>query len=202
MAEILLSSEAFVKSVSNISDNVAGKFILPSLREAQEVNLRSILGDCLLAKLKELVKDKTIDDGGNEPYKDLIDKCQYYLAYQTIVEVAQKVTYKIGNFGVSKSTDENLYVADADELSRQQYYYQSKADAYCLDLQGWLYERKASFPELRDCDCARIKSNLYSAATSGIWLGGPRGKKLTKSGCSCSSTTTPPTPPVNQEMNL
>lgn len=183
MAEILLSSETFIKSVSNISDNVAGKYILPSLREAQEINLRSILGDCLLSKCKELVKDKAIGNEGNEPYKDLVDKCQYFLAYQTIVNVANVVTYKVGNFGVAKSTDENLYVADADELSRQQFYYQSKADAYCLDLQGWIYERRESFPELRECDCARIKSNLYSAASSGLWLGGPRGRRITKGGC-------------------
>ena len=35
MAEILLTSEAFVKSVTNVSDNLAGKYILPSIREAQ-----------------------------------------------------------------------------------------------------------------------------------------------------------------------
>ena len=36
MAEILLSSEAFIKSVNSVSDNLSGKYILPSLREAQE----------------------------------------------------------------------------------------------------------------------------------------------------------------------
>ena len=56
MAEILLSSEAFIKSVTNISDNVSGKYILTSLREAQDVGLRNILGDNLLEKLKALVK--------------------------------------------------------------------------------------------------------------------------------------------------
>ena len=51
MAEILLSSEAFVKSVTSASDNLSGKYILPSLREAQEIGLKGILGDPLLAKL-------------------------------------------------------------------------------------------------------------------------------------------------------
>ena len=45
MAEILLTSETFVKSVTNVSDNLAGKYILPSIREAQEQGLKSILGD-------------------------------------------------------------------------------------------------------------------------------------------------------------
>ena len=60
MAEILLSSEAFVKSVTSASDNLSGKYILPSLREAQEIGLRGILGDDLLAKLKDLIKNGTL----------------------------------------------------------------------------------------------------------------------------------------------
>lgn len=176
MAEILLSSEAFVKSVTSVSDNLSGKYILPSLREAQEINLKSILGDSLLSKLKSLVKGGKIEDSVNAHYKDLIDRCQYYLAYVTIVEVTNKTSFKIGNFGVTKSTDENLQVATQDEIAKMQYYYQTKADACCYDLQSWLIDNRTNFPELNDNDCRRIQSNLYSAATCGIFLGGARGK--------------------------
>lgn len=176
MAEILLSSEAFVKSVTSVSDNLSGKYILPSLREAQEIGLKSILGDSLLSKLKSLVKDGKIEDSVNVHYKDLIDRCQYYLAYVTIVEVTNKTSFKIGNFGVTKSTDENLQVATQDEVAKMQYYYQTKADAYCYDLQNWLIDNRTNFPELSDNDCKKIQSNLYSAASCGIFLGGVRGK--------------------------
>lgn len=177
MAEILLSSEAFVKSVSSISDNLAGKYVLPSLREAQEVSLKGILGDNLLTKLKSLVRDQTIATYADGAYKKLIDRCQYYLAYVTIVEVTNKVSYKIANFGVTKSTDENLQVATQDEIAKMQYYYQSKADACCLDLQNFLLENRKDYPELTECACNRIKSNLRSAASCGIFLGGARGKR-------------------------
>lgn len=180
MAEILLSSEAFVKSVSSISDNIQGKYILPSLREAQEQGLRSIIGDALLAKLKTLVSAGTIDNEGNEYYKELLDKSQYYLAYTTIVEVTTKVSYKIGNFGVSKSSDENMMNATQDEIAKLQYYYQSKADACCLGLQNYVLENRSEFPELTDNTCYKIKSNLYSAASCGIFLGGARGRYTKK----------------------
>jgi hypothetical protein len=176
MAEILLSSEKFIKEVTSVSDNLSGKYILPSLREAQEIGLKGILGDSLLSKLKTLVKNGQLEDSANAHYKDLIDRCQYYLAYATIVEVTNKTTFKVGNFGVAKSSDENMQVATQDEVAKMQYYYQSKADACCLDLQNWLMDNRASFPELNDCDCRRISSNLYSAATCGIFLGGARGK--------------------------
>ena len=176
MAEILLSSEKFVKSVTSVSDNIAGKYILPSLREAQEQGLKGILGDALLAKLKSLVADKEIDQESNAAYKVLLDHCQYYLAYTAIVEVTNKVSYKIGNFGVAKSTDENLQVASYDEIVKMQYYYQTKVDAYCLELQQWLLQNKESIPELTDCHCRKLSSNLHSAASCGVYLGGARGK--------------------------
>ena len=68
MAEILLSSEAFVKSVTSVSDNLSGKYILPSLREAQEIGLKGILGDSLLSKLKTLVKIGQLEDSANDHF--------------------------------------------------------------------------------------------------------------------------------------
>ena len=178
MAEILLSSEAFVKSVTSVSDNLSGKYILPSLREAQEVGLKGILGDDLLAKLKGLIKSGDLETESNGVYKTLVDHCQYYLAYMTIVEVTNKVSYKIGNFGVTKTLDENLQVATQDEIAKMQYYYQSKADACCLDLQNFLLDHRTDYPELTDCCCHRIESNLRSAASCGIFLGGARGRVM------------------------
>ena len=178
MAEILLSSEAFVKSVTSASDNLSGKYILPSLREAQEIGLRGILGDDLLDKLKDLRKAGTLDTESGGVYKTLVDRGQYYLAYMTIVEVTSKVSYKIVNFGVAKTQDENLQVASQDEIAKTQYYYQSKADACCLDLQNFLLEHRADYPELNECCCHKIESNLRSAASCGIFLGGGRGKIL------------------------
>ena len=177
MAEILLSSETFIKSVTNISDNVAGKYILSSLREAQEVSLKSIIGESLLEKLKTLVKDGKIDQEGNLDYKYLVNKCQYYLAYMTIVELIYKVSYKIGNAGLVKTSDENLQVATLDEMIAQKEYYQGKADFHCYELQNFILNRRSAFPEVDDCTCRKIHANLYSAATCGIFLGGARGKR-------------------------
>ena len=177
MAEILLSSETFIKSVTNRSDNVAGKYILSSLREAQEVSLKSIIGDALLEKLKSLVKDGLVDQHENIKYKYLINKCQYYLAYMTIVELIYKVSYKIGNAGLVKTTDENLQVASLDEMIAQKEYYQGKADFHCYELQNYILEDRTAFPEIDDCTCRKIHANLHSAASCGFFLGGARGKR-------------------------
>jgi hypothetical protein len=176
MAEFLLTSEKFVKEVSSISDNVAGKYIQPSIREAQEVWLKSIIGSTLLNYIKALGLAKTLDDPANVAYKELVDRAQYFLAYTAIVEMTNKVSYKIGNFGVTKTTDENLQVATQDEIAKMQYYYQSKADFCALELQQWILDNRTLFPELDDCTCRKIHSNLHSAASCGLWFGGARGK--------------------------
>ena len=176
MAEVLLTSETFVKTVSSISDNLAGKYLRPSIREAQEVNFRELVGDTLLAKLKFLVNSGAIVAEENAKYKTLLDKAQYFIAYSSIVEIAAKVTFKIANAGVVKTPDENVAVADSPDLSRMQSYYQSKADHSALELQNFLLNNYSDYPELTEGDYHRIHSCLYSAASCGIFLGGARGK--------------------------
>lgn len=182
MTEILLTSERTVKSVTSISDNIAGKYIQSSIREAQDIGLRRIVGDPLLRKVKDLVCTGHIDDPGNEAYKEFIDQAQLYLAYQTVTELVEKVTYKVTNFGVARTTDENLEAADVDELAKSKYYWQGKADACCIDLQNWLLDNRAGLPELSDRVCHAIQSNLTSAATCGLFLGGARGKIVRRGG--------------------
>lgn len=178
--EILLTSEAFVKGVTSISDNLAGKYLRPSIREAQDIGLREILGSALLRKLKDLVADGSIGAEENAAYKELLDRAQYYLAYKAVVEVTTKVAYKVVNFGVAKTRDENVENASGEDIDKLQYYYQSKADHCCLELQGFVLANRSSFPELDENTCSRLGSSLRSAATSGLWLGGPRGKHISR----------------------
>lgn len=175
-AEILITSEKFVKEATSVSDNINAKYLRPSIREAQEVAYKRIVGACLLDKLKGLVAAGTIDDPENAAYKALLDNSQYFLAYTAIVEVAVKVAYKVANIGVAKTQDNNIYPATQDEISKMRYYYQAKADSACYELQGWIIDNRADLPELSCSCCRRIRSNLWSAATCGIWLGGARGK--------------------------
>ena len=177
MNQVLLTSEKSVKQIACINDNVAGEYILAAVTEAQEIKLKTILGPALLAKVKKLIEEKTIEAPENAMYKELVEQCQYYLAYAAASELTYKTTYKITNFGVAKASDENLTVPPFEDVAKIKDFYQAKADFYCIEFQTFLYENRASFPELTQNKCNRIKANLYSAASCGIWLGGPRGKK-------------------------
>lgn len=169
-----MTSESFVKSVTSISENVFGRYLLPSIREAQETSLRSVLGDSLTDRLKEAVSNP---EKAEKKYMDLIDRLQYFLAYSSIVELIPKVQFKIGNAGVVKTTDEQIQTASFSEVEKTIFFYQSKADSECHKLQQFLLRNYSDYPELSENDCRSIRANLTSAASCGLWLGGARGKR-------------------------
>lgn len=69
---VLLISEEYVKTNSGIDDNVYGKFLLPAIREAQEMGLQTIIGGNLYDAIMSKVADGTIADDFD--YKYLLDK--------------------------------------------------------------------------------------------------------------------------------
>lgn len=178
MAEKLLTSETFVKSTTSLNDNIAGKYVLTSIREAQSRKLKPVLGEILYNKIRTLLTAGTLETEADGVYKTLLDECQYFLAYSTAAIAYMKVSYKVGNFGVAKSQDENLQVASLEEIINLRREAQTNADDCCHELQQFLLRNKGDYPELTESECHRIKSNLYSAATCGIWLGGIRGRIL------------------------
>ena len=182
MAEILLTSEKFVKSVTNISDNLDGKYLQAGIREAGDIYLENILGSSLLSALKAMVADGSIQAPENAAYKQLLDVARYFLAYTAIVQAMQMCDYKIGNAGVVKTPDQNVVTATDEERDRKVEFYQAKADAHAFRLQKHVLNNRSLFPELDECACEAIRSNLFSAATSGIFLGGPRGKVIRRAG--------------------
>lgn len=176
MTEQLLTSEEFIKSVTNISDNLNGKVMQAAIREAQDIDLQNIIGSCLLDKLKNLCASGDIKNPENAFYKEAISKLQYFLAYTVIVKLCCITSYKIDNMGVSRTHDENIDYATIDEVYNMQDFYQKKADYFAYELQKWLMKNRQEFTELDCCTCESISANLNSSATSGIFLGGRRGK--------------------------
>lgn len=179
MNRVLLISEDLVKELTNMSDNMQGKLINPAIAEAQEAGLREILGDCLMDRLLELVETGEIEFAENAMYKKLLDKAQYYLAYQVITNIMILTAVKIDNSGLMQVNDERTQNISIEDSFQLRDFYQKKADFYQSRLQRFILKNKKSYPELSGCDntCAEIKSNLYSAASGGLWLGGKRGRK-------------------------
>lgn len=176
MNKILLCSENFIKSATNISDNISGKLLTPAIYEAQEFDLRTLLGDILTEKLISLVASGDIELPENEKYKILLDKCQYFLAYNVVKNVCLLTSVKIDNAGLQQVSDEKMEPISIDDSYRIQHFYQMKADNFCYRIQNYLLANKLLYPELTENSLHKIRYNLRSSATTGLWLGGVRNK--------------------------
>lgn len=172
----LLCSVSTLKEQTNIHENVSDKQLMTALREAQEIKLREVLGDALLDKLKDLCKAGAIDVEGNEMYRALVERSQFYLCYEAVAALAVKLSYKITNMGLIRTSGDNTETATWEEVVSLKEYYADTAASYLLQLQDWIYKNRTSFQELTQNGCAAIHANLRSAYDGNLWLGGRRGK--------------------------
>lgn len=178
MATVLLTSEKFVKSFTNIDDNLSAAYLVPAIRESQDIELTEYLGSSLVSKLQDLVSSGAISESANTIYKAVLDKVQYFLAYSAIAKVIPICGVKITNFGITQAQDENIRTLGVDDIPTAIGWYQRKADSYATDLLRFVLSVRNELPELNDSCCGQIRAHLTSSASSGLWLGGPRGKRI------------------------
>lgn len=178
--DVLLISEDYIKSTTNLSDNLSNDYLLPSIKLAQDIDLEYTIGTQLLKKLQKLVFDNDISNQENEMYKLLLDNyIQPYLAYATIKHLTPTVAYKLANQGVIRTDDEKSYNITSNEVDKVMDYYSHLSNTFKKRLQLFLIANYNKFPELiKWKSIADIKSNLYSAAGCNLSLGGPRGKSI------------------------
>lgn len=175
MTDILLISEDFVKTNSGLNDNVFGSYLTPAIRDAQDMRLQSVIGTNLYKSILDQIDTDTLQP----QYKTLLDDyIQVFLMYQTISDLVPIIGVKLTNLGVVVSNDEHLTNLSQGERDLVQNYYLERADFYCRRLQEYLLANRDKYPELKDCDCDSMRANLYSSASTGLFLGGRRSKKL------------------------
>lgn len=175
MTNILLIGEDFVKTHSGLNENVWGAYLAPAIRDAQDIKLQSILGSNLYKTILQMVDVEMVTD----QYLTLLeDYIQIYLMYQTLSDLVPIIGVKLSNLGVVVSNDEHITNLSQSERELVQNSFMYKADFYAKRMQEYLLENRNLFPELDDCTCNTIKSNLDSSASTGLWLGGMRGRRL------------------------
>lgn len=171
MVQVFLTDESFIRGLGGVDENVASTHIYQALQEAQDIKLHQILGTDLLNSLKDKVAAQVTIP---EPYKELLNLCQYYLSYQTLAQLPMTVHYKISNAGIQIASDEHLQPASPEELDSVIKDKQEKADWYAGIIQKFLLKHSSQIPELTENDAYAIKANITSQATTGLWLGGVR----------------------------
>ena len=176
MLKVLLCSEQYIKSNSALNDNLFGKFLTPSIMEAQELNLQLYLGECLYKRIIGMVADGSITASANESYKTLLeDYVQPYLLYQVQANIIPTINVKLGNIGSVVSNDEHIATLSQGNIDLVQSNFQHKADFYAQRMLNFILNHSSEF-NLDECACKELNAHLNSAASTGLWLGGLSGQ--------------------------
>ena len=176
MNKILLVSEDFVKTNSALNNNLWGKFLLPAIREAQDINLQTYLGECLYKTILGMVQDGSITASTNESYKALLeDYIQPFLLYQVQANIIPTINVKLGNIGSVISNDEHISTLSQGNIDLVQRDFQLKADFYAQRMLNFILNHSSEF-NLDECACRELNAHLNSAASTTIWLGGLYGQ--------------------------
>ena len=177
--DILLCSEDLIKTYSNISDNIAGDYLLPAIHIAQRTDLEGIIGTALVKKIQCLIGDEEIHLPENGFYKELLDEyITDFLCYASIKELITIVSFKINNVGAARTAEEKTSLVTFSEVFKLKDYYEDKADYFAMRMQKYIAANYNKFPELNDTDLANIKANIDSAASCSIFLGGARSRRI------------------------
>lgn len=175
---VLLTSEDAIKDTTNVSDNIAGKYLLPAIKATQDIEVQEILGTRLYRSLQEKIYNDSISHVENEIYKALLDNyVEQFIAWQVMANICPLIGAKIANMGVMSNGDVNATNVSESERNSVRDYYQKIADYYKHEMQMFCQREHNRLPELTDNNCNETHANLDSAATTSIWLGGSRGKR-------------------------
>lgn len=168
----LVISENYMRTNFQISNNVETKYLIAAIETAQELYLQPIVGACLYNRLLDGIAAGDLSDSERE----LLNVAKRFIGFRVMAELCTITTFKINNIGLNSTKDENVETFDVSDTMLVRQYFINQADFYAKRIQEFLLHNQKAYPELGCCDCHSIKKNLYSAASCGIWLGGPRGK--------------------------
>ena len=133
MNKVLLISEETLKTYSLVNDNIDGKYLLPAIQTAQDIDLETLIGKALLDKLCKLVETGEIVN--NSKYRTLLDDyITPYLVWQVMSNLQLGINYKLSNSGVITNDDERKSRLDYRNNQLLQEQYKHYADSYAIKL--------------------------------------------------------------------
>ncbi len=151
MAEILLINRADIMRLTGLNGNIDEDKILPHVNTAQDIHLQPIVGTKLIDKCKDLIEAGTLNDAGNEYYKDLV---YIYitptLVYLVMWDFIPFMQYEIANGGIFQHNAENSTTPSDESINMLIQKFKDKADFYVNRLTSYICDNSSNFPEINE----------------------------------------------------
>lgn len=171
-SKVLLIDENTLKSYTLISEQVDGKYLLPSIEMAQNIDLETLIGGALLKKICDLVYSGEIWNEENDAYHTLLDDyITPYLCWDIMAAVQPSINYKMSNSGVYGNDDSNKSRMDYKNSQLLQEQYMRNANAFATKMKNYLLSHINEYPEYVKCLDYETAEEVN---TCGIYLGDVR----------------------------
>ena len=177
---ILFISEAKLKDSTAINLNVDVDLLLPYVRQAQKLYVESKLGTKLTDKLKDLIKNGTLGNVGNEAYKSLVDDyIGDMLPHFAFYHAIPFLRFKIENGNIYSKTSETGTSLTTEEAQHLREEVRNTAEYYTERMIEYVRNNISSFPEYNTNSGADVTPDP-NAYYNGMNLERPRqGTKIT-----------------------
>jgi hypothetical protein len=148
MAYILFISEQKLKDSTAINLNVDVEILLPYVRQAQKLYVESKLGTDLTDKLKDLIKNGTLGNVGNENYKTLVDDyIGDMLPNWAFYHAIPFLRFKIENGNIYSKTSETGNPLSVEESQHLREEVRNTSEYYTERLIDYVRNNLTLFPE-------------------------------------------------------
>ncbi len=174
MANVLFISEARLKSLTAIHDNVEPNDLMPFVLQAQDIYVQDVLGTKFYNSLKTNVSGDTLTTEETTLINDYISPA---LANYSLYLAIPTLNYKFKNKSILNPSSEESLNTGFDEMKYLRENTLDTAQFYMARALDYLCDNSSAFPDYTNPGSDGMMPNPRSPYNSGIVM--PR------SGCSC-----------------
>jgi hypothetical protein len=137
-------SVTYLKDNTPLNENLDDKLLKSSIKEAQEIYIRDVIGSGIYDELQDQAYNGTLTADNTTLLDSYIAPC---LKYYTLTESMLPMTFKFMNKSVATRNSENATAITPQELSLIEQRYRDKAEYYAERLRDFLKENPTIYPK-------------------------------------------------------
>ena len=137
-------SVTYLKDNTPINENLDDKLLKSSIKEAQEIYIRDVIGSGIYDELQDQAYNGTLNADNTTLLDSYIAPC---LKYYTLTESMLPMTFKFMNKSVASRNSENATPISPQELTLIEQRYRDKAEYYAERLRDYLKENPTKYPK-------------------------------------------------------
>jgi hypothetical protein len=137
-------SVTYLKDNTPLNENLDDKLLKSSIKEAQEIYIRDVIGSGIYDELQDQAYNGTLTADNTTLLDSYIAPC---LKYYTLTESMLPMTFKFMNKSVASRNSENATAITPQELSLIEQRYRDKAEYYAERLRDFLKENPTLYPK-------------------------------------------------------